>query len=387
MRILFTCVAGYGHFHPLVPLARALADQEHDVAFATSSAFRERIQASGFRFFEAGLSQDEVDERFAPYRARLGALPIPERRQHVYRWRWAEIDSPARLRTLREAATAWQPELMIHESAELAAPLVAASLGLPSVNHSFGRMVPRACLEGAAESLEPVWRAEGVEPEPHCGVFRGLYVDICPPSFQTEAPPVGARIQPLRPLFPPAPGESPPEWLDELRDTPMVYVTLGTVHNDLTLFRTLLAALADVDCSVVATIGPTNDPETLGPLPANARVERYVAQAFLLHECDVVVAQGGSGSTLAALAHGVPSLLIPQGADQFENAERCASLGAGLALLPDAVTVESVHAAVVELLRAPSYRFSARRMAGEIESMPHPTDAAPAIVRESVLQN
>ncbi|MEP6813476.1 MAG: glycosyltransferase [Actinomycetota bacterium] len=379
MRILFTCVAGYGHFHPLVPLARALADQEHDVAFATSAVFRERIEASGFRIFEAGLSQAEVNERFAPYRARLAELPIPERRQHVYRWRWAEIDSPARLRALREAAEAWQPELLIHESAELAGPLVAASLGLPSVNHSFGRMVPRVCLEGAAASMEPLWRAEGVEPEPLCGVFRGQYVDICPPSFQTEAPPAGARIQPLRPLFPPAPGESPPPWLDELRDTRMVYVTLGTVHNDVTLFRTLLAALANVDCSVVATIGPNNDPEALGPLPANARVERYVAQGFLLPECDVVVAQGGSGATLATLAHGIPSLVIPQGADQFENAEQCVSLGTGLALLPDAVTEESVREAVVELLTDPSYRACACRMANEISAMPHPADAAPAI--------
>lgn len=380
MRILFSCVGAYGHFHPLVPLARALADREHEVAFATSSAFGERIEAAGFRFFAAGLTQAELEQQFTEHRARLRALPIPDRRPYAYRWRFAEIDSPARLPALREAAAAWKPELMIHESSELAGPLVAASLGLPSVNHNFGRMIPRICLESAAESVAALWRADGVEPEPLCGAFRGGYVDICPPSFQTETVPAGTPVQPVRPLFPAAPGESPPAWLDELRQRRTVYVTLGTVHNDLTVFRTILDALEHVDCSVIVTIGPANDPGLLDPVPANARVERYVAQAFLLPECDVVVAHGGSGSTLATLAYGLPSLLLPQGADQFENADQLVALGAGLALLPGALTVDAVRNAVVELLEDPSYRKRAESVAAEIARMPHPDDVTPAIV-------
>jgi UDP:flavonoid glycosyltransferase YjiC (YdhE family) len=81
MRILFSCVGAYGHFHPLVPLARALADREHEVAFATPSAFGERIEARGFRFFAAGLSQAELEEQFVEHRARLRELPISERRR------------------------------------------------------------------------------------------------------------------------------------------------------------------------------------------------------------------------------------------------------------------------------------------------------------------
>ena len=34
MRVLFTTQPGAGHFHPLVPLAQALRDVGHDVAFA-----------------------------------------------------------------------------------------------------------------------------------------------------------------------------------------------------------------------------------------------------------------------------------------------------------------------------------------------------------------
>ena len=56
-------------------------------------------------------------------------------------------------------------------------------------------------------------------------------------------------------------------------------------------------------------------------------VERYVPQADVLPLCDVAVGHGGSGSTLGALAHGLPMLLLPHGADQFENAQACAALG------------------------------------------------------------
>ena len=157
MRILFSCVGAYGHFHPLIPLASALVEREHEVAFATSPAFGERIEAGGFRFFAAGLTQAELEEDFE-HRARLRELPIADRRPYAYRWRFAEIDSPARLPALRQAADTWEPELMIHESSEVSAgPLVAASLDLPSVNHNFGRMIPRACLEGAAGAMEPLW--------------------------------------------------------------------------------------------------------------------------------------------------------------------------------------------------------------------------------------
>ena len=134
----------------------------------------------------------------------------------------------------------------------------------------------------------------------------------------------------------------------------------------------LLDALAEIDCNVVATIGRGNDPALLAPIPGNARVERYVSQVLVLPHVQLVVAHGGSGSILATFAHGLPSLLVPQGADQFENAGRCAELGAGRALRPDQLTGEAVREAVVELLADPSYGESARELAAEIEAMPQP---------------
>src|SRR5687767_12535510 len=55
MRALFTFQPGMGMFRPLVPLARALADAGHEVAFAGAASFRPQAEACGFPLFPAGL--------------------------------------------------------------------------------------------------------------------------------------------------------------------------------------------------------------------------------------------------------------------------------------------------------------------------------------------
>lgn len=66
------------------------------------------------------------------------------------------------------------------------------------------------------------------------------------------------------------------------------------------------------------------------------RVERHVPLADVLPRCAAVVTHGGSGTVVAALAAGVPCVVLPMGADQPWNADRVAALGTGLVL--DAVT-------------------------------------------------
>ena len=150
------------------------------------------------------------------------------------------------------------------------------SLGLPSVNHSFGAMIPLAALEAAREYMEPLWRGEGLEPDAYAGAFRGLFVDLAPPSFAWEQP--RGKVVRLRPV--PDTAEAPPAWLDEL-EPPLVYVTMGTVYNQPELFRPLLDGL-DGHGSALVTVGRNVDPDELGALPPRVRVERFVPQAHVL---------------------------------------------------------------------------------------------------------
>jgi hypothetical protein len=78
MRVLITSVSAYGHLQPLLPLAKALTDADHEVAIATGSNLRLRAEAAGFPAFDAGIDigvafgrlaeifPDQEYTRFAP---------------------------------------------------------------------------------------------------------------------------------------------------------------------------------------------------------------------------------------------------------------------------------------------------------------------------------
>ena len=118
---------------------------------------------------------------------------------------------------------------------------------------------------------------------------------------------------------------------------------------------------------------------TLDDVSPNVRVERFVPQAQVLGSCAAVVSHGGSGTMLGALAAGLPLVLIPQGADQFENAARCERAGAAVVLRPDEVTGGSVAAAVRLVLSNPAYAEAARVIAAEFEEMGTPDEVAAAV--------
>jgi MGT family glycosyltransferase len=169
--------------------------------------------------------------------------------------------------------------------------------------------------------------------------------------------------------------EGLPDWVQRLPERPTVYMTLGTVTNtDMAVFRSALEGLADEPVNLIVTVGRDNDPTAIGQVPQNARIERYIPQSLLLPHCSAVISHAGSGTTLAALSHGLPQLLIPQGADQFVNADRCERAGVGLRLLPDQVTAAAVTDGVGALLVGDTYGRQARRLQAEMASMPTPEE-------------
>jgi hypothetical protein len=326
------------------------------------------------------MDEAELHARHAPDRAKVQTMPPGERRPFVFTSRFAKIEAPAKLEELRDITVHWKPDLIVHESADLAAPIVAAALGVPSVHHGWGRLVPRACFELAAAATDSLWQSQGLDPEPLCGAFRGRYVDICPPSLRAEPVPDGVHVLRLRPAEPEDVAGISAPWGTRLPERPTVYMTLGTVFNDLSIFRLLLEALANLDCNVIATIGRDKDPASLEPLPENAIVERYVPQSKVLPHSDLMVSHGGSGSMFAALAHGLPQLLLPRGADQFDNANACRAAGAARVLMPGELTADAVRAEMTVLLDNPSYSERAREIASEIAAMPSAADIASLLV-------
>jgi MGT family glycosyltransferase len=158
---------------------------------------------------------------------------------------------------------------------------------------------------------------------------------------------------------------------------PLVYLTLGTFsNNDLDLFRLVLKALENEPVNVLATIGRDNDLSALAPVPDNARVEQYIPQAEVLPYCAAVVHHAGAGTMLGVLAHGLPSVTLPQSADNFINANLLAVAGAAHTLMPGEVTGAAVRAALRTVLGTGTYRQRARKLAEEIAAMPSADDVA-----------
>ena len=171
-------------------------------------------------------------------------------------------------------------------------------------------------------------------------------------------------------------------WLEGLRDRPIVYITLGTVYNrELRVFRALLDGLRDEALNIVVTVGTQNDPAMLGRQPSNIHVHRHIPQELLLPHCAAVVTHGGAGSTLGALAFGLPLLIVPQGADHFYNAERVVAAGAGVQLTADRLSADSARDAVRTLLHDDTFHGAAHRIMNELDAMPDPQQAGETLER------
>jgi UDP:flavonoid glycosyltransferase YjiC (YdhE family) len=98
----------------------------------------------------------------------------------------------------------------------------------------------------------------------------------------------------------------------------------------------------------------------------------------LMPTCAAVVAHGGLGTMLRALAHGVPQLLLPLGRDQVFNASRTEQLDAGIALPPDA-PIERIRTALRSLLAEPRFAAAAQRAAIRIAADEPDQTAAEAL--------
>jgi hypothetical protein len=267
----------------------------------------------------------------------------------------------------------WRPDVIVREEGDFAAPLVAQLASVPCAEHSWGPVRPHRQVEAAAAALAPIWRANGLEPDPLCGIYRSLYLDICPPMLQfDEADDIPVRRL-LRATAPPSGGDLP-AWAAHLGERPVVYVTLGTVpryNSDTEFFQAAADGLAHLDAEIVITVGPTGDPSLIESSAPNVHIERFVPQAAIMRHCQAVVTHGGSGSVLGALAFGAPLLCVPAASpSQQRNTEAVVRSGAGRSLDRGEVTADRLRTEVAYLMTDRGHVTAAKAIAAEIAEMP-----------------
>jgi UDP:flavonoid glycosyltransferase YjiC (YdhE family) len=392
MRVLFATWAWPSHHFPMVPLAWALRSAGHEVWVAGPPALTKTITESGLPAVPVGHDVDAVaavrefvlrpqPDPAAPAEggqpqagpgSRAPAGPKGPRALTMF----AEL-ADAMADDLVTVAKAWHPDLVVYETTCWAGPLAASAAGVPAVRHLYGpdllyrgrELIP-GYLTGMRERL-------GLGP---VNPFGDVTIDPCPPAMRM---PADYRRQPIRYVPYNGPG-TVPRWLLDPPERPRVCVTWGTtmarLSPDLFIAGEMVSAIQDLDVEVVASITP-GQRELIGPVPAGTLVAESVPIHLLLPSCGVVIAHGGAGTLMTAMASGVPQLLIPQLPDHLAQSQRLGQTGAGIVLRRGDAGPAQIRRHVSDVLLGPGYRAAARRLQEENLQQPAPRQVVGALER------
>lgn len=377
MRILFSSLGSHGHAYPLLPLAIAAREQGHDVLYAVDPGFHEPVRKLGFTVVDAGMS---IFESFNEANSLFGT---PEfQREMLRQTAVAAFGSVLPRRFVEDLTPVLErdkPDLVVFEIINPGAGIAAMQAGIPVVCHGVGKVDENMVPPPMTALLQEYLTELGITiPDGQHFGLGSPYLDIFPPSLQDVAHLKDVERIPMRPV-PFAEPQELPDWVIAHKK-PLVYLTFGTAFAGLELLQKAIAGLSRLDAEVLVAAGPQVESSLLADVPDNVHVLPWVPQADLLAHADLVVHHGGSGTTVSAMTFGVPQLALPQGADQFRNAETVEAANLGARLVGEQFTPDAVFEAAGRLLDDAGVRHAADGIAAEIATMPSPADVVPKLV-------
>ncbi|MFI6043925.1 macrolide family glycosyltransferase [Nocardia sp. NPDC051321] len=135
----------------------------------------------------------------------------------------------------------------------------------------------------------------------------------------------------------------------------VLLISLGSAYTrQLEFYRQCLCAFGDLPgWHVVLQIGKYTDPTELGDIPANVEVHSWVPQRAILEQADAFVTHAGMGGCGEGLLAGVPMIAVPQGAEQFMNADRLVELGVARRIDTQDATAQNLREALRDLIADP----------------------------------
>jgi UDP:flavonoid glycosyltransferase YjiC (YdhE family) len=375
VKIMFASLGAYGHLYPMMPLALACADAGHDVVIATGKPFLDRLPLPTVPGYPHSL---ELDWAIQESRRRHPDLRGGELSMAMFADVTAEQIAP----TMIEQCERTLPDLVIFEGMDTGAGVAASVLGIPAAAYAIA-LASRVygLLHPATVSYQrALWVHRDRTPPEGTSPLAHALINPAPPSLRSidgvEAPTISIRSIAYNES-----NAGAPTWLNGSRTRPRVYLTLGTVSfGAVEVISRAIAEIAPLDLDILVTVGPEGDPTLLGEVPSNVHVERFVAQSAVLPMVDLIVQHGGTGTVLGALDAGLPQLVLPQGADQFVNAEILTAAGVARALQNDAQRPGAITEAVQALIGDSPERQAAARIRDEIAAMPSPAEVVPALV-------
>jgi UDP:flavonoid glycosyltransferase YjiC (YdhE family) len=378
LRVLVTTQPGYGHLHPLVPLARAAQAAGHEVLVATAASMCPAVEAAGLPCVAAGHDWLLAEEREAfPELPELAHLPFGEAHFRLQLTRvFRDITARRMLPDLLALCRDWKPDVVVRDDQEHGALLAAEMLGIPHAVAGVLWLYPPEQQELVTTALGTLLADFGLVDRPP---LETAYRYLTLASMPEEWPAPGERVPPTTRVLRPIPHyrevtQAAPDWLADLPHARTVHANLGTIiPRQTNLNEALLEAFAGAPYNLILSAGPGYAEGAYGAQPENIRILDHIPPG-LPERCDAANVHAGYGSVMGALVAGVPLVLLPVAADQPRNAQRCAELGVGIALFEGQRAPWQIREAVDAVLNEEAYRAASERMREGIATLPGPED-------------
>jgi MGT family glycosyltransferase len=354
MRFLFCSLASHGYVYPAIGLAQVLQKQGHEVALVTGPAFRETIAQAGLERIPCGEWDDQ-------------SFQVAQ---------WAHpIAGAIQIKHIKYAAERFAPDVLVGHPLTLG-PLVAAELfSLPVAILGFATYLwpfsGDLAESGSAGAGRRIWRHQDMmqyynqlraqsrlpvidDPQPATSPFLGdlFLLQNVPEFLQGRAEELPDRVRLVGSCLwdPPQCDPELEEWLAEALASgePILYVQHGSAFKYPSFLPALIHAVKGWPIRVAVSVGRMRSKAP--PAPSNFFIRDHVSQGFVLRHAQAVVSSGNTTVVLGAVTHGLPSLLMPTGGEQFDLAELCQQAGVALCLSPDEVLSYTVREALQKVL-------------------------------------
>ncbi|MFB7559626.1 macrolide family glycosyltransferase [Streptomyces brevispora] len=366
-------IPAVSHVLPSLEVIRELVARGHRVTYANDPVVAERIEATGAEFVPCGSVLPVADNNWPDDPIEAMGLFLGEAVQALPQLRAVYDDDPA--------------DLYLYDIGAYAARALAESQQRPLMQLSPTFVAWKGYEQDVAAHLwdrpgADAYRARFTQWLAGCGASTTAMDSFCgrpantlaliPRAMQPHGEDVDTDTVTYVGPCVDGPGIGGPgfggragerTWTRPADAERVLLVSLGSAYtNRPEFYRQCLAAYGDLPgWHVVLQIGRHTDRTELGVIPSNVEVHSWVPQLAILEQADAFVTHAGMGGSSEGLLAGVPMIAVPQGADQFMNADRLVELGVARRIDTEDATAETLRTALAELVADPAVaRRSAR---------------------------
>jgi MGT family glycosyltransferase len=371
MKVVVLPAPEYGHVNPTLPVASELVDRGHEVTYFLPPSFDAAVTRTG-------ASRGRLPASFglpSPTEVVTDGQTAEERlAERLAEFVDATTEDVRGTRAVIRAVERAGPDRILYDPMAVWGRLAAAALDCRSVafHTSFVLTAASAVVRESSPSLRTFVTPETVRSLVQFNwavqklrLLRGTpslrprdlllatedpAVVPMPRAFQADADRLGGRYEFVGPLVrstadPRNVADAEGVDLDRLAGERSLYVSLGTVvRSDRAFVRTVAEAFGDTGYEVLLKTG--DETVTDVSVPENVVVRERAPQLDVLDRVDAFLTHGGMNSTMEAVYHGVPTVVLPQTAEQRLVARRVAALDLGVSLADAEATPERLRAAV-----------------------------------------